>query len=1565
MLKDSLFRKRWLAYAVLGMGLLAAVFISLQVKQGIEQKAAREFAFVCDQITLKIQERLGAYALILRGGAALFAASNSVERKEWQAYVEGLQAEQSVSGIQGIGFAQVIPAGGLAAHIASIRKEGFPEYTVRPPGERAIYTSIVYLEPFSGRNLRAFGFDMYSEPVRRAAMDQARDTGQAALSGKVELVQETGAEVQAGVLMYIPVYRNGMRKDTASQRQVALIGWVYSPYRMNDLMAGILRDWVGQKGKTVALNIYDGLQPSPATLLFDSHPDNSLGLHLPFKQRRTIDFNGHQWQLVFDDIGNASSIDYTEAWAALAVGLAFIGLLFRLMLSLLNTRANAVRIADKLTEEIRHSHELLRESEFRWKFAIEGPGDGLLDWNLADNTVFFSQSWKKILGFTEDEVGNSLEDLTGRIHPEDLANAQATMRDYLNSKNPIYASEYRVRCKDGSYKWILDSGMVVARNEDGKPLRMIGTHRDITPRKLIEDELRDTTLKYQVLFENSREALMLLMPPSWQFVKANQATLQLFGASSQDEFITLGPQDLSPERQPDGRQSGEKAREMIATAMREGSHFFEWEHQRLGGQPFPANVLLTRMEVGSEQFLLATVRDISELKQAEAALTESRDLLQTIIDTAPIGVFWKDRNLRYLGCNKVFAKDAGMAHPTDVIGKDDYQMAWATQAKYYRADDQAVMESGIARLFYDAQHKSPSGQVIWLRSSKIPLRNQDNDVFGLLGVYDDITVRKQAEEKLRVSEERLGIITSSANDAIIMQDEAGDITFWNTTAERLFGYNREDVIGHNLHTLLTPARFREAHLKAFPYFQQTGQGAAIGKTVELVGLRKDGSEFPLELSLSAVQVDGAWHAIGIVRDITARKQSEEELLLAASVFTHAREGIMIAKPDGTIIDVNDAFCHITGYRREEVQGRNPSILNSARQEQEFYTTLWRDLTDKGQWSGEIWNRRKDGEVFAAMETIGAVRDIDGHIRHYVALLSDITPIKEYEKRLEHIAHFDALTNLPNRVLLTDRLRQGMAQTRRRGKRLAVAFIDLDGFKAINDNHGHKAGDLLLVAVASSMEQTLRAGDTIARLGGDEFVAVLIDLDDTETSLPMLGRLLAAAAQPVYAGDLVLQVSASLGATFYPQTEDIEADQLLRQADQAMYQAKLAGKNRYHIFDPEQDNRSRSLHESLEDIRRALAANQFVLYYQPKVNMRTGTMIGVEALIRWQHPEKGLLPPSVFLPVIEDDPLAIELGEWVIDAALRQMELWQAAGLHIPVSINIGARQLQQTNFVERLCALLEAHPNVSPGDLELEVLETSAMGDLAKVTHAIVAGRKLGVRFTLDDFGTGYSSLTYLNHLPVTQLKIDQRFIRGMLDDTDDMAILESVLGVAAAFRQQIIAEGVETVEHGTMLLQLGCELAQGYGIAHPMPANQIPDWSATWRPDPAWLGLPAVSRVDLPLLFASLEHGTWIAAVDAFLRGEREVPPPLDHRQCRLGTWLAADGQARHSAQPAFQAIEGLHRKVHALAGELLELQAQGRNLEAQARLGELHGLRDALLEQLKALAPGKPAIGGKGSLE
>jgi diguanylate cyclase (GGDEF)-like protein len=621
------------------------------------------------------------------------------------------------------------------------------------------------------------------------------------------------------------------------------------------------------------------------------------------------------------------------------------------------------------------------------------------------------------------------------------------------------------------------------------------------------------------------------------------------------------------------------------------------------------------------------------------------------------------------------------------------------------------------------------------------------------------------------------------------------------------------------------------------------------------------------------------------------------------------------------------------------------------QNDEFYANMWRSLLEEGQWSGEIWNRNKSGEIFAETLTINAVRDAGGNLLHYVSMFSDVTQLKEHERQLEHVANFDVLTSLPNRTLLADRLRQAMTVPIREDRLIAVAYLDLDGFKGTNDRYGHDVGDRLLTSLAFNMKCALRKGDTLARLGGDEFVAVLLDLDDVGASVPVLNRLLEAASELVQVGDLSLSVTASVGVAFYQQKDDVDADLLLRQADQAMYQAKLAGGHRYHIFDPEHDQIVRGRHENLERIRQAMAAHEFVLYYQPKVNMRTGRVVGAEALIRWQHPERGLLPPGLFLPVIEEHPLAVELGEWVIDTALSQVESWGTAGLEMPVSVNVGALQLQQPDFVDRLSALLALHPNVKASALELEVLETSALQDVVQTSQVLNSCHNIGVSFALDDFGTGYSSLTYLKRLPASILKIDQSFVSDMLEDPENLNILEGILGLGSAFHRQVIAEGVETVEHGLMLLRLGCELAQGYGIARPMPARDLPGWVAAWRPDLRWAEVPPVHSGNRTLLYAFVEHRAWIAAFDSFLQSKRHTPPALDQHQCRFGAWLDAEGQAGRGQQPAYRSVDATHRQFHALAGAIVASQAQGRSSEGIGRLGELHRLGEDLLVQLETL--------------
>ena len=594
----------------------------------------------------------------------------------------------------------------------------------------------------------------------------------------------------------------------------------------------------------------------------------------------------------------------------------------------------------------------------------------------------------------------------------------------------------------------------------------------------------------------------------------------------------------------------------------------------------------------------------------------------------------------------------------------------------------------------------------------------------------------------------------------------------------------------------------------------------------------------------------------VINDISERKIFEEKLKLSASVFKNAGEAIMITDLDGTISDVNETFTKITGYTKEEVIGKKTNILSSGKQNKEYFKNMWKTLNKVGSWSGELWNKKKDNELFAAMLIINAVYDYQRNTSHYVALFSDITAIKEYEDSLKNIAHFDQLTKLPNRVLLADRIENKMIQTKRNKQHLAVIFLDLDGFKEINDTYGHHIGDKVLVSLAKEMRKALREVDTLARIGGDEFVAVLSELDEISDALPIIIRLLESASKEIKIDNIKIKISASLGVTFYPQNQIANADLLLRQADQAMYQAKLFGKNRYHFFNTEENNLIRDKFESIKEIKNALENKEFVLYYQPKINMCRGQVIGVEALIRWKHPQKGILYPLSFLPIIEEDSLSIDIGEWVINTALLQIKDWQEQGINIPISVNIGAHQLLAENFVNRLKDILDKYPSVKSKMLELEVLETSRLEDLHKAKNVMNACIKLGVSFSLDDFGTGYSSLIYLKQLPIKQIKIDQNFVQGMLNNSNDLSIVDGIISLCKAFHLSVIAEGVETAEHSIILLGLGCKLAQGYEISRPMPSELFSNWLKEYKPNPLWQNQDLFNSNQKQLLFTKVQKG-------------------------------------------------------------------------------------------------------------
>ena len=722
---------------------------------------------------------------------------------------------------------------------------------------------------------------------------------------------------------------------------------------------------------------------------------------------------------------------------------------------------------------------------------------------------------------------------------------------------------------------------------------------------------------------------------------------------------------------------------------------------------------------------------------------------------------------------------------------------------------------------------------------------------------NEIEQRRQTEMELR----KLTRAVEQSPASIIITDLDGKIEYVNPRFSSVTGYSFDEAIGKNPRFLKTDKTPPDTHRQLWDAVTagQAWQG-------EFVNRKKDGSQYCELANISPItDLNGVvTHYLAVKEDITERKRTEEQLRRTESLF---RESIDTLNASFAIYDADD---RLVLYNKLYSSYRTPagwdSPLGSNSDHFDPYGRTFEEILrfrladgqypvpaeQQEQWIAERLLEHRQGNLDVVREMSRGlwikVTDQRTPSGYVVGLRFNVTELcqarqaaetahqqlEEKHRELERIARYDSLTKLPNRALLGERLEQALNQTRRRGQHLAVVFIDLDGFKAVNDTHGHEAGDHLLITLAERMKGALRDGDILARLGGDEFVAVLLDLADVDTSAPMLNRLLDAAARPFQFGEARLQVSASLGVTFYPQAQDqaqeLEPDQLLRQADQAMYQAKQAGKNRFHVFDAEQDRNVRARHESMQSIERALSDGGFVLEYQPKVNLRTGAVIGVEALIRWRHPQRGLVPPADFLPMIEDHPLAVKLGQWVIESALAQMDGWREVGLNMAVSVNIGRRHLMQTDFVQRLGEALAAHPGLQPNCLELELLEANAVNDLDRVAKVIQECRAIGVECALDDFGSGYSSLTGLKKLPVKYLKIEQNFIRDMLDSSDSLLILIGVLKLASAFDLKVIAEGVETAQHGSMLLELGCELAQGFGIARPMPADDLPRWVHNWK---------------------------------------------------------------------------------------------------------------------------------------
>ena len=579
---------------------------------------------------------------------------------------------------------------------------------------------------------------------------------------------------------------------------------------------------------------------------------------------------------------------------------------------------------------------------------------------------------------------------------------------------------------------------------------------------------------------------------------------------------------------------------------------------------------------------------------------------------------------------------------------------------------------------------------------------------------------------------------------------------------------------------------------------------------------------------ASVYRDSNGNVLGVfaaARDITEQKKAENELRIAAAAFD-SQEGVFVTDANGIILRVNRGFINITGYSAEEVIGKNLRILKLTRHDADFYAVMWESINRTGAWEGEIWNQRKNGEIFPEHLIITAVQGTDGTVTNYVATFIDITVSKAAVDEIERLAFYDPLTGLPNRQLLRDRLIAALASSHRSGRKGAVLFMDLDNFKTLNDTFGHDMGDLLLRQVAQRLEFCVREGDTVARLGGDEFVLLLEDLSE---------QALEAAAQAERIGNKILATlnqlyrldthdyhsTPSIGATLFNGHEQ-SIDELLKQADIAMYQAKSSGRNTLRFFDPQMEA-SISARITLEaDLRLALAERQFRLYYQPQV-CHNHQFIGAEVLIRWQHPMRGLVSPADFIPLAEETGLILPIGQWVLEAACAQIKIWEgkAHTRHLQLAVNVSARQFRQADFVEQVTRLL-CRNAINPDRLKLELTESLVLYDIDDSVYKMNALRELGVRFSMDDFGTGYSSLAYLTQLPLDQLKIDQQFVHNIGVKTTDAVIVQTIIGMANNLGMEVIAEGVETEAQRLFMEQHECQVYQGYLFSQPVPIEQF-----------------------------------------------------------------------------------------------------------------------------------------------